>query len=64
MTEDEMKTYVVPFSKMKADVKYKHDTEKINYLKSLGYKVFIIWSNKDLDEQLEKAKKFIYDSHR
>lgn len=45
-----------------ADEKCEKDNIKIKLAESLGYKVFIIWSNENIEESIDKIKKwFIYE---
>lgn len=63
MSDDQFKNYTLPFGNTTGEQKYKYDQKKLKYLKSQGYMVYVVWSNKDFDLQLEEVKKFINDNH-
>jgi len=59
LNEEKWKEWICPFSKQKADDKHNSDQTKINFAKSLGYDVLIVWDTEEYETKAKKCIEFI-----
>lgn len=59
MDQEKWENWNHAFTKESADNAYKRDREKIQNAKNYGFNILEIWSDKDLDTNIELCKKFI-----
>ena len=49
------------FSNVSQEDIFKHDKKKVQYLKSIVFKILTLWSDADLSYNIEKSWRFVYD---
>jgi very-short-patch-repair endonuclease len=61
LSEDEWTNWKRLGDKLSADICHKKDIEKKEFAEKSGYLVLEIWSDENLDLQIEKIKQVLYD---
>lgn len=59
LTKDQIEKWICPYTKQNADTKHMIDENKINFAKSLGYDLLVIWDTDQYDKKLDECFKFI-----
>lgn len=59
MNDELFESFRVPLSKEKAIEKYKYDIKKQREAEKNGYKVYILWSHLNFEEQLQNIKRIL-----
>lgn len=59
LTDNEWKTWKVPFTNESAESKFEFDRQKNNFAKSNGFEVIEVWSSDSFEESLSKIVKLI-----
>jgi hypothetical protein len=59
LSEEQIEKWACPYTKQNAVTKHKIDQDKINFAKSLGYALLVVWDTDQYDQKLDACLKFI-----
>lgn len=55
LTEEQFINWRCPFTKLTGSEKYKRDKEKLDFAKSLGYEILVVWDHEESEKKIEKC---------